>query len=507
MVLIPFIVKNLTKLRDIKMRLLMFLFIVSLSTIQASDNLNQQILKSQSDQLAEARYFEYILLDHVQAGELYQKLASSGSHEINALALYRLAVIQNKLGKKEFSNESFSELIKKYKSNDKILHAVLEESAKTSSQRHIVRKKNPLQLIIPHVKFNNLPMSECIDELKKIYMDLAPNSKLYFIYVNKSPQDPLIHLEVENIPLINLIELMTQACGWKYRIDGQSILLAEGEAQIYPHETQFYSIPEGVEKAIKNLKPLNASLNTKFKNYFKLHGIEFQTGHKFTFVASAKRLVATTTAFNHELIGRVLLNEFRNGRYQRTDAMTNELSNKLNSIIIPYVSFNNQSIDPVISTLNNLSKKYDPDKKGVKHILRLKTQSQSKVSLYLRNVSLHKLIQLICLQQDLKYKVTQHAVILADKSISLDTMEVRFYNVPKDFISQVTRTLDIESPSDSETKTQEYLKLYFERFGVKFITGSQVSYIKFVNRLVIKNTPEEHVKVMNILKYLVSDKP
>ena len=69
------------------MRLLMFLFIVLASTIQASDNLTQKSLKSQKDQLAEARYLEGVLLDHVQAGEIYKKIASSGSHETNALAL------------------------------------------------------------------------------------------------------------------------------------------------------------------------------------------------------------------------------------------------------------------------------------------------------------------------------------------------------------------------------------------------------------------------------------
>jgi len=219
---------------------------------------------------------------------------------------------------------------------------------------------------------------------------------------------------------------------------------------------------------------------------------------------------------------------------------------KLNNIIVPSVVFDNDSLDSIVSRLKRMSKDYDPDpvKRGVNIILRV-AQSQSSdlagaaagfaeeavaddpfaedivdevidaapiemqkgISLNLNNVPIIKIIELICLQQDLKYKVTEHAVIIADKSVQLDTMEVRFYNVPAGFLDLVDETLVATDLADGlgnegAGDVKKTVGAYFNEFGVNFEAGAQISFIQSVNRLVVKNTPTEHAKVERILKEL-----
>ena len=220
---------------------------------------------------------------------------------------------------------------------------------------------------------------------------------------------------------------------------------------------------------------------------------------------------------------------------------------KLNNIIVPSVVFDNDSLDSIVSRLKRMSKDYDPDpvKRGVNIILRV-AQSQSSalagdaaafaedavaddpfaediveevidaapiavekgISLNLNNVPIIKIIELICLQQNLKYKVTEHAVIIADKSVQLDTMEVRFYNVPAGFLDLVDETLIATDLVDDGLgdagggDVKKTVGAYFNEFGVDFEAGAQISFIQSVNRLVVKNTPTEHAKVERILKEL-----
>ena len=229
------------------------------------------------------------------------------------------------------------------------------------------------------------------------------------------------------------------------------------------------------------------------------------------------------------------------------DSGSPDVFEKLNNIIVPSVVFDNDSLDSIVSRLKRMSKDYDPDpvKRGVNIILRVAQDKSAElagdfvgavedaaaddpfaeeivgevvdsapiavkkgVSLNLNNVPIIKIIELICLQQDLKYKVTEHAVIIADKSVQLDTMEVRFYNVPAGFLDLVSETVTVTDIVDSGIgdaggdETKKSVSAYFNEFGVLFDAGAQISFIQSVNRLVVKNTPTEHAKVERILKEL-----
>ena len=209
-----------------------------------------------------------------------------------------------------------------------------------------------------------------------------------------------------------------------------------------------------------------------------------------------------------------------------------DIFEKSNNIIIPSIVFDNDSLDSVVSRLKKMSKDYDPspEKKGVNIILRVSSdhpaisniedlnldddpfaeeileevaeassdEVQKGVSLNLNNVPLIKALELVALQNDLKYKVTEHAIILADKSVQLDTMEVRFYNVPEGFLSSLKNRKNIAEGDNSKKDIANFM----HQQGIELPAGSQISFIESVNRLVVKNTPEEHQKVDTLLKKL-----
>lgn len=98
------------------------------------------------------------------------------------------------------------------------------------------------------------------------------------------------------------------------------------------------------------------------------------------------------------------------------------------------------------------------------------------IQLQTRYISFFGLIERLCLIADLKYKITEHAVIIADRSIGCGCGSIIFLPVPT---------------NDGESFIK-YLKemTYWD-------AGAQISYIASVNRLVVKNTD-------SILKYLES---
>ena len=238
------------------------------------------------------------------------------------------------------------------------------------------------------------------------------------------------------------------------------------------------------------------------------------------------------------------VNVATDGRIRNDDARVKDVFDKLNGIKIPSVVFDNDSLDSIVARLKQMSKDYDPDpvKRGVNIILRINEKAgasapaedafgeeggfeeggfeegaevaasapaQNGVSLRLSDVPILKIIELICLQQDLKYKVTEHAVIIADKSIPLDTMEVRFYDVPAGFLDLIEPNLDTAGASliddaggGAGDGAAKGVRQYFDEFGVKFDAGSEISFIQSVNRLVVKNTPAEHGKIDRIIKEL-----
>ena len=160
------------------------------------------------------------------------------------------------------------------------------------------------------------------------------------------------------------------------------------------------------------------------------------------------------------------------------------------------------SIDDHVIYLKKLSKVIDPSGKGFNVILRV-IQEPSRVllddgfgdelgaddpfaedlddgfgdevsyvapiSLKLKYVSFLDVIESICLKNDFKYKITDHAIIIADRSAGCGCCSIEFFSMP-----------------NGSKYSIEFLS--YLREMVDWDAGAQLSYIQSVNRLVVKNS-------------------
>ena len=206
---------------------------------------------------------------------------------------------------------------------------------------------------------------------------------------------------------------------------------------------------------------------------------------------------------------------------------------KHNEVVIPTLTLKNESLESAVARIQQMANDYNPDpaKKDLKIILRINRNdlagdaaafaedavaddpfaediideivdaAQSKpakgVSLQLTNVPLNKAIELLALQNNLKVKHTENGIILAEKSVQLDTMEVRFYELPGEVLELLN-----ESNLQSQTDINTAMRQHFVNQGINFDAGAQVSFIESVNRLVVNNTPEEHQKAKQLVDQL-----
>ncbi len=204
----------------------------------------------------------------------------------------------------------------------------------------------------------------------------------------------------------------------------------------------------------------------------------------------------------------------------KAEAKLSPLQQKLNSIIIPRIDFEDVTITAAVKNLRDQSRQQDPERLGVNIFLRgggvlQQTQPQNpdetgmppqpqqaanaegeegavnnepRVTLLIQNKSLMDAIIKLCDTAKLRYKVEKYAVVLAPEGIALENMETRLF--PMD-----------QSPVD-DPENKEALKNYFK--GVDFPIGSQIVYDSRINRLIVTNTPENLQKVDEIVNELLT---
>jgi hypothetical protein len=182
-----------------------------------------------------------------------------------------------------------------------------------------------------------------------------------------------------------------------------------------------------------------------------------------------------------------------------SDEETLSVFNKLRYSFIPAYVYSG-SLDAHVTRLKKISKELDPESRGVNIILRVAdytTETEAfaddgfgddgfgddelalqnvryDTSIIMMDTSIIDIIKVICEKEDLRYKVTEHAVIIADKSGCGCGDEVRFYNISSlDNFHQFKQYLDLLDPITEGSWRQR-------------------SYIESVNRFVVKDTVEKH---------------
>ncbi len=225
------------------------------------------------------------------------------------------------------------------------------------------------------------------------------------------------------------------------------------------------------------------------------------------------------------------------GPVAKNQGVVNSLEAKLKNLIIPYeIALDDVSVAEAVNQLQKMSKVYDPEGKGVNIYLRrpdkestaavsaepaaeagpgrmpgsgnstaettetISTVSSDdgskKINLIIPNQSLYDALKLLCQVADFNYRIEEHAVVVAPKSVALEDFETQVFPVERTVFD------DIDMEGDSKA-----LQGFWEVRGVHFPTGAKVVYDSRISRLIVTNTPENNQKLHEVLQKISSEKP
>lgn len=208
-------------------------------------------------------------------------------------------------------------------------------------------------------------------------------------------------------------------------------------------------------------------------------------------------------------VKRSLLREFV-GESTLPTYLTNiaKLTEKLNGITIDKIQLEEATVVEAIDFLRSKSKALDPEGKGINFVLKgssmattgegdqattaiMDALADKKITLTLEALPLLNVLDLVAKQADLKYKVEEHAVVIAPAVENLDTLVTREFRVPPDFVStKIEVGTEKGGALDADVKFfREEVRKKLEGFGVQFPPGSTAVLLPSGNKLVVRNTP------------------
>jgi general secretion pathway protein D len=181
---------------------------------------------------------------------------------------------------------------------------------------------------------------------------------------------------------------------------------------------------------------------------------------------------------------------------------TSGISRKLQEIIIPQLSLQDETVRDAIDKLQKKSRlldnsETDPSKKGVNIVLKLDPTKESadggtKINLSLSSIPLGEALKYIASAANLKVKIEPYAVAIVPLSEPIETLIAKEYNVPPSFISSApsTATPPPSTPGLPGTTTvgTSGAKEFLESQGVTFPLGSTATYLPSSSKLLVKNT-------------------
>ena len=176
------------------------------------------------------------------------------------------------------------------------------------------------------------------------------------------------------------------------------------------------------------------------------------------------------------------------------DKAAQSINERLDSIIIPSLEFENELLTEVLKALQTRS--YEMNNNMGVNIVYLpyngqvattgeggsaaeNTDEEKTITILTGNVSLRDVIQSICNMSGLKYKIEDHAVVIAPRGAPLDEHETHIFTIEKTTYDSL-----IEKGS---------LKDCFSELGIVFGDNTGVKYIS--GRLIVTHTPENIKKI------------
>jgi general secretion pathway protein D len=228
----------------------------------------------------------------------------------------------------------------------------------------------------------------------------------------------------------------------------------------------------------------------------------------------------------------------------------NKIQQKLKSIVIPRIDFEDVTIQTAIKYLREQSKQLDPEGVGVNIFLRLSATPIDKakqaaaaqaapaapaggggaaggmppgaapaqeapaaeqtatdvaaadvpintqtINLILSKKTLLESIHFVCQAAKLKFRVEKYAVIIASQDVPLDDLETKIYPVEQSSLSAIGNGDDPAA-----------LMAHFEQRSINFPLGAKVVYDSRISRLIATNTPENLRKIEQVIANELSSK-
>lgn len=190
---------------------------------------------------------------------------------------------------------------------------------------------------------------------------------------------------------------------------------------------------------------------------------------------------------------------------------------KLESIIIPELNFNEVDVADAVRFLNEQSKALDPERKGINFVLKVNPTVtaapapdappapaiQRSLTLNLRQVPLIEVLRFITNLTNLQFKVEEYAVFIFPSTETSDVQVVRSFSVPPAFFSVTPRATGDTGATGAATVefVTADVKSELEQKGVKFPAGSSAAYLPRSAKLIVRNTLDQ----INLIGQLLAE--
>jgi general secretion pathway protein D len=187
------------------------------------------------------------------------------------------------------------------------------------------------------------------------------------------------------------------------------------------------------------------------------------------------------------------------------DGRSTDILDKLQTIKIPELNFNEVDITDAVDYIRQQSKALDPDKKGVNIVLKLEPTVGGgalpagvtrTLSLNVRNVPLEDVIRYVSSLTGMQYKVEPFAVFILPSTESTEIIQNRtFTGIMAGFFRDAAPPPPpggANPPSGGAVQSAAVdVKQQLEERGVTFPRGTSASYLPRTNRLVVRNTLDQ----------------
>lgn len=193
---------------------------------------------------------------------------------------------------------------------------------------------------------------------------------------------------------------------------------------------------------------------------------------------------------------------------------------KLRTIMVPMVDLQSASLEEVVEFLRIRSRELDPQKKGVGFVLKAPPEARAKpVTLNMAGVPLEEVLRYATEMTGTVYRVDQYAVTISSHAEKSETLVMRQYRVPPDFLQTSPAAAGAApavndpfgatpSPAAGGLQIRRLgAREFLEQRGVKFPEGANASYNPATNLLIVNNTAENLALVDEFVDQAVNASP